>query len=52
VGPSPNSHNDRDILATTPPQVVHLAERFRVEHGLITEIEAIFSVNTIQTSGF
>ena len=39
-------------VATTPPQVVHLAERFRVEHGLITEIEAIFSVNAIQTSGF
>jgi hypothetical protein len=24
----------------------------RVDHGLITEIEAIFSVNAIQTSGF
>jgi len=25
-----------------PPATVHLAERFKVEHGLITEIEAIF----------
>jgi hypothetical protein len=39
-------------VATIPPQVVHLSERFRVEHGLITEIEAIFSVNSIQNSGF
>jgi hypothetical protein len=39
-------------VATTPPQVVHLAERFRVEHGLITQIEAIFSVNGIPNSGF
>ena len=39
-------------MAPTPPQVVHLSERFRVERGLITEIEAIFSVNAIQSSGF
>ena len=39
-------------VATTPPQVVHLSERFRVEHGVITEIEAIFSVNGIHDSGF
>jgi hypothetical protein len=26
----------------TGPVTVHLAERFRIEHGLITEIEAIF----------
>jgi hypothetical protein len=39
-------------VATTPPQVVHLAERFRVEGGLITEIEAIFSVNQVPDSGF
>jgi hypothetical protein len=25
-----------------PPVTVHLAERFKVEHGLITEIEAIY----------
>jgi hypothetical protein len=39
-------------VATTPPQTVHLAERFKVEHGLIEQIEAIFSTNTISDSGF
>ncbi|HLG87962.1 MAG TPA: hypothetical protein VKZ79_12295 [Alphaproteobacteria bacterium] len=29
-------------LSQTGPVTVHLAERFRVEHGLIKEIEAIF----------
>lgn len=39
-------------IATTPAQVVHLAERFSVEHGQIEQIEAIFSTNTIPNSGF
>ena len=33
-----------DIGKTVPPATVHLTERFKVENGLITEIEGIFSV--------
>ena len=39
-------------VATTPQETVHLAERFQVERGQITQIEAIFTTNTISTSGF
>ena len=44
--------SERDLLglAVLPdgrmpagPVTVHLAERFKIEHGLITEIEAIFT---------
>jgi hypothetical protein len=33
------------------PVTVHLAERFRIEHGLITEIEAIFHNQTGTSDG-
>ncbi len=48
-----------DVSGTIPPTTqvatVHLSERFKVVHGLIYEIEAIFSVTpgtTPGTSGF
>jgi hypothetical protein len=34
------------IPPTAPAATVHLSERFKVEHGLITQIEAIFTVGT------
>jgi hypothetical protein len=44
-----------DIGNTVPPTVatatVHLTERFKVEDGLITEIEGIFSVSTTPGEG-
>ena len=33
------------VRPTTPPITVHLSERFKVENGLITQIEAIFNVS-------
>jgi hypothetical protein len=39
------------IPPTTPAETVHLTERFKVDSGLITEIEGIFSVGTTTLEG-
>jgi len=41
-----------DVAGTSPQQTAHIAEKFTVEHGQITEIEAIFVINNITDSGF
>ena len=39
------------VRPTVATGTVHLSERFRVDNGLITEIEAIFSVSTVPCQG-
>ena len=41
-----------DVAGTSPQQTAHIAEKFTVDHGQITEIEAIFAINNIIDSGF
>jgi hypothetical protein len=44
--PSRKTFTDGVPPAQAKPSTVHLAERFKVEKGLITEIEAIFDIQT------
>jgi len=39
------------IPPTAPAATVHLSERFKVVHGLITQIEAIFTTGTTPNQG-
>ena len=44
--PNRKTFTDGAPPSQTKPSTVHLAERFKVEKGLITEIEAIFNIET------
>ena len=49
--PSRKTFTDNAPPDQSKPSTVHLAERFKVEKGLITEIEAIFRIETGTADG-